>query len=89
MKTYISTNNSRGSEVTAGNPTYAHIRGWHAGVNVSVGVGDNGLDEFHVSMTGGSGGHGASHYLGTVKDTAEGPVWVPAAPAELSEEATR
>ena len=78
MRTYISTNNGRGKEVTAGDPTFAHIRGWHAGVRIQAGVDEaTGRDWFHVYLTSGSNGGSGDVYLGVVRDTAAGPVWEP------------
>lgn len=67
--TYISTDNQRGNQVTAANPSYAHIRGWNAGVRVEAqGKGTR----FEIYMTAGSEG-GPDVHLGTVELTADGP----------------
>jgi hypothetical protein len=74
-RTYITTDNSRGNEVSAAEPSFAHLRGWNAGVRVRVIRGER--DDFEITMTGGSHG-GTATVLGTVRDTPDGPVWVPA-----------
>ena len=66
--------NSYGAGILAGDPV--HTRGWDAGVKVTAR--DRLRDEFDVYMTGGSHAAGRETHLGTVKDTADGPRWVPA-----------
>lgn len=77
-RTYLSGDNSRGGQVTGAGATYAHLRGWNAGVQVSAYRTDDDRDGFTVSLTAGSNGSGASTFLGTVDDTPDGPVWTPA-----------
>lgn len=74
---YISTDNSRGGSVTACNPTYAHIRGWSAGVHVNVWREDD-TDRFDIRMTSGSNGGGTEQPIGTVRSGESGPVFSPA-----------
>lgn len=74
-RTYLTTNNSRGNPVTAMSPTFAHIRGWDAGVFVQAITRKNEPDRFDVYMSRGSNGLGPGVYVGTVKETPEGPVW--------------
>jgi hypothetical protein len=73
-RTYITTNNSRGSTVTAMSPTYAHIRGWDAGVMIQAILIKDKPDRFDVYMSTGSNGS-SSTYLGSVVETPEGPEW--------------
>jgi hypothetical protein len=64
-----------------------HVRGWDAGVKVVPRVRDRedneagteytDADEYDVSMTWGSHGGEQSVQIGTVRDTADGPVWIP------------
>lgn len=74
-RTYLTTNNSRGNPVTAMSPSYAHIRGWDAGVYVQAICLKNQPDRFDVYMSRGSNGYGPGTYLGTVVDTPDGPRW--------------
>jgi len=86
---YGSMDNSRGHEVTAMSPSYAHLRGWGAGVMVrafEAGDKKHPVDGFQVYMTCGSGGSGAQVLLGTVFHTADGPQFVPAGD-EMTEDA--
>lgn len=54
----------------------AHVNGRGAGITVRGFIGVNGEDCFHVYMTGGSSGT-AHLYLGTVRDSLDGPpIWV-------------
>jgi hypothetical protein len=73
--------NGRGNEVMIGGRGAAgstHLRGWDAGVKV-VPIGNKGeRDEFLIYMTGGSHAAGLDTFLGTVKDTPNGPVFEPA-----------
>src|ERR1700756_4768368 len=73
--------NGRGNTVALGGRGSAgetHLRGWDAGVRV-VPIGVKGeRDRFDVYMTTGSHASGQSRLLGTVHDTADGPVFVPA-----------
>jgi hypothetical protein len=73
--------NGRGNEVMIGGRGAAgstHLRGWDAGVKV-VPIGNKGeRDEFLIYMTGGSHAAGRNTFLGTVKDTPNGPVFEPA-----------
>lgn len=80
MRLYMSYENRRGNTYGVGmrDGGYAHVRGWNAGVEVSV-RGDKGeRDSFPVYMTGGSNGSCASVFLGTVRDTEDGARWEPA-----------
>jgi hypothetical protein len=79
FRTFITTNNSRGNEVSAGNPDGAHIRGWRNGVRVSH-CRDGDKDEFRVYMTRGSGGTTGDTYVGSVTEGADSPVWNGTAP---------
>lgn len=84
-RTYLSGDNSRGTEVTAAGGDHAHFRGWNAGVRVEHRISDAGQDTFKVIMTGGSHDNRAGVVLGTVTDTEDGPQWSPhpmAVPAE-------
>jgi hypothetical protein len=58
----------------------AHLRGWYAGVRVTLRAAgpDDCADSAEVYMTSGSSGGTGDTYLGTVYDTPDGPVWVPA-----------
>jgi hypothetical protein len=81
--------NRRGNPVTAMSPDSAHLCGWNAGVKVMpVEAGDKNhpVDGFTVWATYGSNGNGPTRLIGTVIDTADGPVFVPAG-AELTEDA--
>jgi hypothetical protein len=65
---YVSTENGRGSQVTAsGNKSgqTTHCRGWDSGIRVCAVVDSEGRDCFHVYRTGGSNG-GASHLVFTL-----------------------
>jgi hypothetical protein len=57
-----------------------HTRGWDAGARVTMrAVGPDGTaDAAEVYMTWGSHDSGTAVHVGTVYDTPEGPVWVPA-----------
>lgn len=75
-RTYLSGGpNTRGSEVTAANAKFAHLRGWNAGVRVTAGIDEEGRDVFHVYVTSGSHGGANDNHVGTVTDTADGPLW--------------
>ena len=82
MRHYHSYDNRRGNSYGAGMRPgcSAHTRGWHAGVEVYVGTRDDDKDrdEFAVWMTTGSGHGGPGVLLGTVRETADGPEWLPA-----------
>lgn len=78
-RTYLSGNNSRHGETTAAGGSYAHFRGWNAGVQVRHYISDDGRDEFHVYMTSGSGGSRGDVLIGTVADTPDGPSFTPVA----------
>jgi hypothetical protein len=80
---YTTTDNSRGNTVSAmGNKDGqgAHIRGWSAGVRVHAhpSYEDKDVDEFEIFATTGSNGYGREVHIGTVHQTSEGPVFVPA-----------
>jgi hypothetical protein len=77
-RTYLSGDNSRGGSVTGANAKFAHLRGWHAGVEVNAGRTEDDRDCFYVNMTGGSNGYSQKR-LGTVTDTPDGPRWEPVA----------
>ena len=77
-RTYLSGDNSRGTEVTAANARYSHLRGWASGVQVEFRPGPDGSDTFDVFMTSGSGGNGRFVKVGTVTTGANGPAWEPA-----------
>lgn len=86
---YGSMDNSRGREVTAMSPSYAHLRGWRAGVKVMTAeAGDKKtpVDAFTIWATCGSSGSGETKLIGTLYDTADGPRFVPAG-EELTEDA--
>lgn len=68
--TYLSADNSRGGDVTAANPSFAHIRGWDVGVRVDAS--ERGT-HFDVYMTSGSNGTARDVHIGTVQLTAAGP----------------
>lgn len=55
-----------------------HIRGWRSGVRV-WGHDRDGVDVFHVTLTGGSAGAAADRHLGTVELVDGEPVFVPPA----------
>ena len=76
-RTYLTGDNSRGGIVSGANATFAHLRGWNAGVEVTAGRTEDDRDVFYVTMTGGSNGHSPRKLLGTVTDTPGGPVWEP------------
>lgn len=76
--TYLSADNSRGGDVTAANPSFAHIRGWDVGVRVEAS--ERGT-HFDVYLTGGSNGHKPSRYVGAATLGSDGPVFTPAEPA--------
>lgn len=61
----------------AGNGTYAHLRGWDTGVEVTAGRTSEDRDVFTVTMTAGSHDAGRRVIIGTVTDTPDGPVWSP------------
>jgi hypothetical protein len=91
MKYYHDYDNRRGKNYGAGMSAgcSAHTRGWRAGVRVTIGEQDEDPERVEVAvwMTGGSGGHWPSTYLGTVRETADGPLWVPSATAKPSRSA--
>lgn len=74
-RTYITTDNSRGNTVSAAGPSFAHLRGWDAGVRITVNRGER--DSFTITMTGGSHGGHRETVLGTVTETPDGPAWTP------------
>ena len=74
--TYLSGDNSRGKETAAMNGTYAHFRGWDAGVRVTS-SGEGKGNVFQVYMTPGSGYYGQDILLGEVTETPSGPRWTP------------
>jgi hypothetical protein len=76
-KRYITTDNSRGKPVTASDLTFAHIRGWDAGVRIEADISDPTGNTWRVYMTGGSNRAGQTVFLGTVTDTPDGPEFVP------------
>ena len=81
-RTYLSGDNSRGTQVTAAGGKHAHFRGWNAGVEVQyISLGKDSRDGFDVYMTSGSSGSSGRVRLGSVYDTADGPVWEAAADA--------
>lgn len=49
----LSHDNSRGTHNSVSNPSHAHIRGWHSGVNIEARKTDDG-DVFYIWMTSGS-----------------------------------
>lgn len=76
-KRYVTTNNSRGNAVTASNPTFAHIRGWNAGVMIQVDASDKSGNTWRVYATGGSNSAAQTLFLGTVTTSENGPVFEP------------
>jgi hypothetical protein len=75
-RTYLSGDNSRGGQVSGANATFAHLRGWEAGVRVEADRDPKtGRDIFRVFRTSGSNGARSDGYLGTVRDTPKGPQW--------------
>lgn len=86
---YGTMTNSRGRDVTAMSPDFAHLCGWNAGVKVmpfEAGDKKHPVDGFQVWMTYGSNGNGSAKLLGVVYDTADGPQFV-AAGDEMTEDA--
>jgi hypothetical protein len=77
---YTSARNARGSETSGSvrEGTAVHTRGWDAGVRVWTGRDDQDRDVFTIWATWGSHGAGRDAFIGTVTDTADGPVWTPA-----------
>lgn len=61
----------------------ANVNGWDSGVKVS-GYHTDDADKFDIYMTTGSSGDGRELYLGTVKITEEGPVFVGGNALEVS-----
>lgn len=63
-----------------------HVRGWDAGVKVTprvrgreddeAGTAYTDADEYDVAITWGSNGGERSVHIGTVRDTADGPMWI-------------
>lgn len=76
-RTYLSGDNSRGNETTAMGGSYAHFRGWDAGVKVTLASDKGQPDRFAVWMTGGSNGSAGTKLVGYVTDTPDGPLWTP------------
>ena len=80
MRFYLDYTNRRhknyGAGTLAGYGT--HTRGWNAGARVTCHGDKDERDSFSVYMTSGSGGSRGDRLLGTVHDTAEGPMWEPA-----------
>lgn len=76
---WLTSTNARGREtgqsLDAGRAV--HARGWDAGVQV-IPRPDGDTDTFDVWMTGGTHRAGRDVHIGTVRDTPQGPVWVPA-----------
>lgn len=68
------------SSLDAGMPI--HARGWNAGVKITPRVGSDNRDVFEVAMTHGSHGAGSDSPIGEVRDTKDGPRYVPYTPAE-------
>lgn len=62
-----------------------HARGWNAGARITCRDRDN-RDEFDIYMTTGSHASGHDVYLGTVRDTPDGPRWEPALDRDQSDE---
>lgn len=82
-RTYMSGHYASGScgEFSAGGRRGVgdtHTRGWNAGVEVDARTPKDERDRFDVYMTPGSSGSGRRVFLGTVHDTPDGPVFVPA-----------
>jgi chromosome segregation ATPase len=79
MRFYMDYWNRRGKNYGAGmsDGCTAHVRGWRAGVRVQIGAqdADKDRDEVAVWMTSGSNGGHESAYLGTVRETKDGPRW--------------
>jgi hypothetical protein len=80
---YCTTDNSRGNTVSAMGNKHgqgAHIRGWSAGVRVHAhpDYTDKDVDVFDIYATTGSGGNGREVKIGTVRQTSDGPIFVPA-----------
>lgn len=70
--------NSRGKTVSVSEPDYAHIRGFHSGVNVEARQKADG-DTFYVWMTAGSDTQQhVSTLLGVVRTVDNSPVFTPA-----------
>lgn len=67
--TYLTSDNSRGNPVTASNPSFAHIRGWNAGVRVDAS--EDGKT-FRVYSTGGSNNPYRMTFLGVVRERDDG-----------------
>lgn len=94
MRFYHDYDNRRGNSYGAGMSPgcSAHTRGWRNGVRVRVSTdpGDEKRDLFTVYMTSGSGGSHGDRLLGQVRETPDGPEWVPAdqTPGSLSRLAT-
>lgn len=63
-------------------PTFAHFRGWDAGVYVQAILRKNEPDKFAVWMSSGSNGCGQDIFLGLVTDTENGPEWEAASEGE-------
>lgn len=67
--------NSRGKSVSVSDPTHAHIRGWHSGVNVEARHTPDG-DVFYIWVTSGSDTQQhVSELIGVVKTVDKAPVF--------------
>lgn len=78
---YLSTENSRGSRVTAAGRASgqsAHLRGWHAGVEVDAQqlASDPRKDVFVMYATAGSSGGASRTPIGSVRETENGRVFM-------------
>jgi hypothetical protein len=78
---WTSTTNARGSEASGSwrEGSAVHARGWNAGVRVWAGRDNRDRDMFTIWMTHGSHEAGSDALIGIVTDTADGPVFTPAA----------
>jgi hypothetical protein len=71
----LSHDNSRGKTVSVGDPTHAHIRGWHSGVNVEARETADG-DAFYIWVTSGSDTQQhVSELIGVVRAVNNSPVF--------------
>lgn len=76
--------NSRGKSVSVSEPSHAHLRGWHSGVNVEARETGDG-DVFYVWMTTGSNQSHVNTLLGVVRTVDYSPVFVAADNGSLPE----
>ena len=73
--THLTADNSRGSTVSASGTSYAHLKGWDAGVRVTASKDGK---TFGIAMTHGTNDSGSDTPIGEVRLIDGEPVFTPA-----------